>query len=569
MSTETKHNVDIATDSRAVDAESRGRIGRQSDRVRPLGLAIAFIATAIILAVYLLRLDASAGGFKDDGWYVVLAKSLATGNGYSLVNLPGRPGMYLFPPFFPLLLSWLFRISPIFPGNVFLLKSLSIASMLLVSVLLFRFFHREDRLPRSLAYLLAFTAAVAPSFVMLATSTVMSECVFTTLQFATLLLAERYIEKRLTTGVSFAFVVAVPASAAYLTRTIGIALIAAVALGFLTRKMFKPLAIFLVASLLCVAPWIVYKHLPAASGADSGPIVTGYSPYFWSRLAGSAQPGTITPWDLPARFWQTSTVIAGDDVGGLLLPSLYRAPSESGEELIAMTAVIPSVSRNAIGLNSSTMGLNAEGQLISLGLSVVVLIGFVTSVRRSVGCPELFFAFSLLMIIAWPWPPIRYLVPLLPFFLYYLLVGVSEIYRPVLKRIGRPAPADHWTASRIVLLLILGLFLFDNGMYIAAMHLDPNSGQYPDWLRQSDAAGEAAEWIRNHTSDKEIVSGDNLPVTYLYSHRLTEMCFPDRCSEKGIRYYLASDGNEVPVGWRVVFQSRSRAVKVLEIPGTH
>ena len=65
----------------------------------------------------------------DDAWYVMLAKALAEGRGYRLVNAPIDGILPGYPPGFPALLSLVFHLSPDFPGNVWLLKSVSMAAM--------------------------------------------------------------------------------------------------------------------------------------------------------------------------------------------------------------------------------------------------------------------------------------------------------------------------------------------------------------------------------------------------------------------------------------------------------
>jgi hypothetical protein len=244
---------------------------------------------------------------------------------------------------------------------------------------------------------------------------------------------------------------------------------------------------------------------------------------------------------------------------------LYRSASESGEEITSMTAVIPGVSRNAIGLSGVTMGLNVSAQLISLCLSLVVLAGLVTSLQRGVGAGEFIFFFSLLIIVAWPWSPIRFLVPLLPFLLYYFLLGTAEIYRLLTKALQRRPPRDRWAASRVVLIIIVGLYLYDHGLYIAATHADPTSWQYPEWRRQFNAVRQAERWIQSHTLESEVVAGDNVPITYLYSGRHTDMCDPAECAQKGVRYYVKAEDYDLSMPSRVVFQSSSPTVQVLDL----
>ena len=81
------------------------------------------------LPIYLLRLDGTAGMMGDDAWYILLAKSLADGHGYWLTNAPLAGILPQYPPGFPALLSLVFQLHPEFPGNVWLLKSVSIAAM--------------------------------------------------------------------------------------------------------------------------------------------------------------------------------------------------------------------------------------------------------------------------------------------------------------------------------------------------------------------------------------------------------------------------------------------------------
>ncbi len=327
-----------------IDSQPKGR------NTRFQAVIIAILTLAVLLTIYLLRLDGVVGQFKDDAWYVILAKSLATGRGYNLISNPQHSGLPFYPPLFPLLLSLLYRVYPGFPANVPVLKSLSIFSMLLLPLLVFRFFHREDRLPRSLAYLVAFATAAAPSLVMLATSTVMSECVFTALQFATLLAAERCSRTdRNSSRMGIVIGAALLASASYLTRSIGIVLIAAVAVNFLKGRMFKRLAVFCVAIAVCIAPWALYKHLRTHS-AGTVRVAEAYSDQFWDRAASSGVK--VSARDLPTRFWQQSTAIVGDAVGGILAPSLYRSAMESGEEVVDMTDVIRGVSGNQLGVGS-------------------------------------------------------------------------------------------------------------------------------------------------------------------------------------------------------------------------
>src|SRR5436190_18042913 len=138
-------------------------------RLSLIGAGVA--ALAVALTIYLLRLDKVVGLVVDDAWYVLLAKALATGQGYTLINSP-TPGITPFyAPAFPALLSIFYRISPNFPNNIWLLKSVSIAAMMGVGLVTFTYFKRERELPVWVAFALALATTIYPALVFLATST--------------------------------------------------------------------------------------------------------------------------------------------------------------------------------------------------------------------------------------------------------------------------------------------------------------------------------------------------------------------------------------------------------------
>src|SRR5688572_21937106 len=109
---------------------------------------IGFIIAVAVLAIYLSRLDQVAGLVVDDAWYVLLARTLATGEPFGMVNSPVPGSITPYPPGFPFVLSFVFRIDPNFPQNVWLLKSVSIAAMLGVGVASYWYVTRQRGVAR-------------------------------------------------------------------------------------------------------------------------------------------------------------------------------------------------------------------------------------------------------------------------------------------------------------------------------------------------------------------------------------------------------------------------------------
>ena len=144
------------------------------------------------LALYFLRLDDVAGLIGDDAWYVVLAKGIAEGSGPYVISSAGTQFLsQVYPPGFPAILSLVFLISPEYPGNVALLKGVSIVAMIGAGLLTYRYAVRYRGLSPTLAAVVAIATVITPAFVFLATSTLMSEAVFLFVELSAVLLIER------------------------------------------------------------------------------------------------------------------------------------------------------------------------------------------------------------------------------------------------------------------------------------------------------------------------------------------------------------------------------------------
>ena len=105
--------------------------------MRRFGPALAI--GAAFAALYVLRLDDVAGVYVDDAYYVVLAQAIARGQGYALISSAVGPILPAFPPGFALLLAPVIAVTPEFPGNIAALKTVSIAAMLGVAALTYRY----------------------------------------------------------------------------------------------------------------------------------------------------------------------------------------------------------------------------------------------------------------------------------------------------------------------------------------------------------------------------------------------------------------------------------------------
>ena len=403
--------------------------------------ALLFMVT---VPIYLSRLNDAAGLMVDDGYYVMLARALSQGEGYRLVNSAATAVVPLYPPGFPAILSIAFHLFPAFPQNAWLLKCVSIAAMFGVGLLTYAY-ARTRHLQRELAACVAVAVTITPAFVFLATSTVMSECVFTLFQLATVLLMHRGVDADdAGRARKFTIAAALTAAATVFVRTAGLGLVLASGVWLLKERLWKQAVLFGAIAAVCVLPWMLYARAYAPTGAEQalhgGSIVYSYGEQIWMRWAGDPASGTATLADFPARVGVNTVDVFGRGMGGLFVPALFRGPSESGEEMVALGG--------AAGLSRGSMGGVSATMTVSLVLSAIVLLGFVQTARTRVTLAELFVPISLGITLLWPFWTFRFVIPLAPYLFVYLVAGIRTLAPP--------------SVVRIALLCVIGLHVSDH-----------------------------------------------------------------------------------------------------------
>jgi hypothetical protein len=472
------------------------------DKQKLIFIGAAAAGLIVSLAIYVLRLDKVVGLVVDDAWYVLLAKALATGQGYTLVNSP-TPGITPFyAPAFPFLLSIFYRLSPNFPNNIWLLKSVSIVAMMGVGALAYTYFKRDRELPPWVALGLALATTIYPALVFLATSTVMSECVFTLAQLGVIVLVERGVKTgQLSSAWQYAVAAGALASFAFLTRPAGVGLLVGAMLYLLKEKLFKQAVIFAGLVALLVGPWMIYSrtHAPtpeqrAEQGAN---IVQSYSTQLWQRVAGQPLSGTITAGDLPERIWRNLSEIGKYDFGGLVFYSLFR-PLEP----------------------SLPMRLGQEGRMISLFFAALAIIGFISAVRERMTLAEFVTPLSIGVTMLWGWEQYRLLLPLVPFLLFYILMGVRFFAGLYQKLYDEPKPRG----ALIPLLIFSWLFvlsnLYANYQYIQRKY-DPIPANGLRWISTYEENEAFIKHIGENVPKTDVIATQNPALVHLYTGHKT------------------------------------------------
>ncbi|HNJ42596.1 MAG TPA: hypothetical protein PKZ53_19060, partial [Acidobacteriota bacterium] len=166
------------------------------------------------------------------------------------------------------------------------------------------------------------------------------------------------------------------------------------------------------------------------------------------------------------------------------------------------------------------------------------------------------------------WSPFRFLLPLIPFLLFYLVHGWRVVVEWVLKEANRPAAEAQFMPARIFLLCVICLFVYDHIGYLQAKtNPSVNEGQ-PPVIQTFAAAEEVMEWVRTHTSETEILTTNNLPLVHIYSGRKTIACTLPDCPAQGVRYFVnVAPLTPVPsmIPGKIVFQPNHSSLYVFEI----
>ena len=538
---------------------------------QPNGRAAAIAATAGLLlavCVYVLRLDRVVGLVVDDAWYVLLGQALARGDGYRLISSAATPIMPVVPPGFPAILSIVFRFSPEFPQNMLLLKSVSIAAMMGVGLLSYRYFVECRPVPWQLGIGISVATILTPGFVFLATSTVMAESVFTLGQLLTIIVIERSVrtgdDAR---GRRATLIAAVLAAATMLVRSTGVALIVAVVLYLVTERRWRRAVVFAAATSACLLPWTFYARAHEPTSAQrlehGGAIAYAYSDSIRMRRAADPTSGQVTLRELPARVGENLVNVFGRDVGGVFVPAFFRGPDESGEEVVALGG--------QLGLTAGSMGSATATMIISFVLSSIALIGYVSAARARLTAAEVLLPISFAMIVAVPFFTFRYVLPLAPFLFFYLVEGIRTSTR-WFERWMTGTRRDPWRLARIVILCIVGLDVYDHAQYIFDAH-HADRAQRVDWIADAREVDAVLDWMKQNLEQEGAVATTNPALVYLETGRKT-LAIDDhpnnwrKWKARGVRYVVSLRPGPLPessYGYRLLYQSPRRRLWVIEM----
>jgi hypothetical protein len=446
---------------------------------------VSFASRPLVFLFVLLSLAPSAlflwrhsdlptfGDLHDDSLYYVSAKSLADGGGYRIESLPGEPSQTKYPPLYPLLLSVAWRINPEF------LQNLPIAawiSWLALPAIMFQLVWVFPRLGIAdwRAWMLMLLVAVNP-YMLVFSSTLVSELAYTALMLAAMLLTERPTR-------ASAMAAGAVAGLAYLTRSAGIVFLVIGPLYLWMRHKRREAVLWACAMLPFVAGWTLWTQLHQVPTND--PALIYYTDYLRYELY------SISLYDLPVFVWK--------NIDGLLLGLGSLALPNVASSFIVKT--------------------------IAQVIAIAMISGVVRMIRRGAkgsGMVQLYAllaAGSCAQLIVWHFPPNeRFVLPFLPLALAGLMTEMEHLSSMLRKGL------QHRDASQRV--VAAGMLLAVASVLVGAVALQIYVGQF--LLPEQETAHRVAnadriasyDWIRTKLPQEATLLSSEDALVYLNTGR--------------------------------------------------
>ncbi len=412
------------------------------------------------------------GLYHDDSIYWVTAKALASGGGYRIASLPRQPWQTKYPPLFPALLAFVWKLSPDFPANL-PLATLAVWLTFPVYVLLVRALLKQLGLGSTESWVLTFAAALNPMAALLGMS-LMPEILFMTAFLGCILLAERALEPE--TPVWLAAAAGLLGALAYLSKSAAVPLLLTAPFCFALRKRYKQAFAFAAAMSPAFIAWQAWVATHVSKSSDLVSLYyTNYTGFRTYNLSWS---------DLPRVILLNLDGLLRS-CGKLLLFDVPVFESATFERVIAVAAIAGAI---RLALRSRHL----QYPFVALGIAGLLLV--------------------------WHYQPEQRLVfPLYPLLLAGLWTELRNIATVLRRSWDKRAVAER-IAAGVGACALASLALFIGYTHVAGdfVFLPRLLGIYRSDLK---ATRPAYVWVAQHApADAGVYAYDD-PMVYLYAGR--------------------------------------------------
>jgi hypothetical protein len=459
---------------------------------RKVGLIVFMVLAAAGVLYYAAISPQGFGRIHDDSIYVTTAKALATGQGYRIISLPYEPAQTKYPPFYPFLLSLIWKAFPQFPQNLIPMMMLTIAATLGFLAISFRYLVKHGYASRWQATVVVILAAVNWRTMVMAT-TLYSEAVYALVSVVALYLADEYEQQD--RGRTAGVVVGVAIGITYLTRSVAITLLIGMVLNYALRRQWRKVLIPVAVASLFVVGWALWTraHQTTAEGIN----VAYYTNYF----------GHI---NYVIHSLQDQN---GMSKAGVVLYLLSR-------NVFIFTLVSPMV---------VILGVDFTMAKFFGFVSLFILAGFIRQIRTRLRLLHIYIVLYIAMNSIVPFPSYdRYFIPLLPFILMFVVGEATRLMVLIRSELTKNGQVIRQASAALIgfaLLISAGTVLYNQSSElfgrVNAVSLQKTAEPAPEDV-------EAIAWINEHTNPSDVLVCYHDPVYFLFTGRKISRSLPMR-----------------------------------------
>ncbi|MDD5679707.1 MAG: glycosyltransferase family 39 protein [Candidatus Omnitrophica bacterium] len=388
----------------------------------------------------------------DSARYFVLGRSIANGTGYVDEYLPEPKPAHVCPPGYAFLLSIVIKI---FGANIVLLRMLTVIFSGLSLLVLIGILNKYLDSKEVAAVFLLF--ALNPLFLNYAHA-LMSEAGYILFSWIAIYIFLAWEDSLSAPKVLLGALIVI---ISFYIRTVGAILFLSLFIYLLMRRKYTYAMLFGLIGMLMI-PWFIY-------GLNN---TNGYDYIFKLRDPYNLSLGTIKISDMPLRFLSNLKYYGGKVVADIVFFPYFREVT-FGDVLFPVKI------------------------FLSVLFSALFISGFYRCVRKNAGIIELYIIIYIVMLMFWTYHDERFLLPIYPFLLGYLMIILRRPKLVLAKKV---------IVSALFLALIPANIVMARGL--ADRDTSPESSFF-----------ETMSWVKENTPPAAIILSCDPVAVYLYSQR--------------------------------------------------
>ncbi len=436
-------------------------------------MALALCAMMLAIGGQLAVPDV-VGTFHDDGVYLSTAKALAEGDGYRLISFPGEPWQTKYPILFPLVLSAIWLVYPKFPDNIQALEMVPIACAGLFVGIAYLYLVRFSYGSRPAVILSILLCMSIPGFSFFS-GQLLSEMPFALSLVAALWHLDSYLETR-PTSLKSKMLLGVSLSLPFLIRSIGLA----VPVGALIALCLHRAAFKWTAAVLIIVTFIGFG-LPTIYGLKTS--------HEKQDKVQAYQTSYLSWWDKYGLSQELSVIAV----------NLKELTGVTGKS--SMSGIIQS-------REAAPYRMFLDWICILIGAAPWLLL--LRRQFRTRAMSLVLFSYAAIVLL-WPWPPFRFMMPILPFL-------CTMTIEPFCRLTRRSLPAGALSSIGFALLVITNAWVLAETLTFSKSSKIPVMKAPQERLSWSSFI-EIFAWIKSNTSATDNMASTYDALMYMYTGR--------------------------------------------------